>query len=123
MEEITMKTFWQAGGFGMYQVALFGLALVWAAVRFALRPDERQVAYVRALGTATGWSIAFAVASDFATVFHAIAALSGERERWAQYLLQGSYESFTPAVLGFGLISLAWVAQAFGIWRLGRALP
>lgn len=123
MDEVTVKTFWQAGGFGMYQVALFGVLLVWAAVRFALRPDERQVPYVRALGTATGWSIAFAVAADVATVFHSVASLTAERDHWTEYLLQGAYESLTPAVLGFGLIALAWVLQALGIWRLGRAVP
>jgi hypothetical protein len=123
MEDVTLKTFWQAGGFGMYQVALFGVLLLWAAVRFGLQPDERQLPYVRALATATAWSIAFAVASDFATVFHSIATLTSQRERWQEYLLLGAYESLTPAVLGLGVISLAWVLQAIGLWRLGRAVP
>ena len=42
MVEMTLKDFWQAGGFGMYQVAAFSLTVFIATVRFALHPDERD---------------------------------------------------------------------------------
>jgi hypothetical protein len=123
MEEVTLTTFWQAGGFGMYQVAAFGLTVLIATLRFALQPDERRIPFVRAMTAAALLSIVFSVASDFATVFNNVPKLSTQPAEQLQFLLQGSFESLTPAILGFGLLSLAWLAQAIGTWRLARSIP
>jgi hypothetical protein len=123
MEEVSLKTFWQAGGFGMYQVAAFSLTVLLATLRFAAQPDERRIPFVRAMTAATLLAIVFSVSSDFATVFVNVPTLSKEPAEQLQFLLQGSFESLTPAVLGFGVLSLAWLAQAVGTWRLARSIP
>jgi hypothetical protein len=123
MEELTFKIFWQAGGFGMYQVAAFALTVLIATLRFAVRPDERRIPFVRAMTAATLFAIAMAVFTDFATVCVNVPRLTKEPAEQLQILLQGSFESLTPACLGFGLLSLAWLAHAIGMWRLARQLP
>ena len=123
MEEVTLKVFWQAGGFGMYQVAAFSLTVLIATLRFAMQPDERRIPFVRAMTAATLLAIVFSVTSDFATVFTNVPTLSKQPAEQLQFLLQGSFESLTPAVMGFGILSLAWLAQAVGTWRLARNIP
>ena len=123
MEEVTVRTFWEAGGFGMYQVAAFSLTVLLAAVRFAAQPDERRIPFVRAMTAASLLAIVFSVASDFATVFLTVPTLTKDPFEQLQFLLQGSFESLTPAIMGFGMLSLAWLAQAIGMWRLARAMP
>jgi hypothetical protein len=122
-QALTLKQFWQAGGFGMYMVTAFGLTLLLSSVRFALRPDERDVPFTRALTGATLAAIAMSVVSDFGTVCLSVPRLSPKIEDWPRFLLLGTFESLTPAMLGFGFIALAWLAHAIGIRRLARALP
>lgn len=123
MDEVSLKTFWQAGGFGMYQVAAFSLTVLIATLRFAAQPDERRIPFVRAMTAATLLAIVFSVSIDFATVFVYVPTLTKEPTEQLQYILQGSFESLTPAILGFGVLSLAWLAQAVGTWRLARSIP
>lgn len=123
MEELTLKTFWQAGGFGMYQVAAFALTVLVAALRFAVQPDERRIPFVRAMTAATLLATVFSVATDFATVFRFVPTLSQDPAERFTFLLQGGFESLTPACLGFGVLSLAWLAQAIGTWRLAQRIP
>ena len=119
-EHVTLTLAWQAGGFGMYQVGLFGVALLLAALHFAVRPEERRLPYLQALSTATFMSTAFAVTTDVAAVCWALAHWKDKSEIVA-VLFQGTWESLMPACLGFALLSLASLAKAFGLWRLGRA--
>jgi len=121
-ERLTLDYFWRAGGFGMYQVAAFGLLLLWAAARFARRPDEQRLPYLRALGAATVASIALAVVSDLAAVCWSMARMQLDAERWRSTLLLGLFESLTPAALGLGFLSLSHLCQAFGLRRLARSL-
>lgn len=123
MEEMTLKSFWQAGGFGMYWVLAFGATVLIAALRFALRPDERQIPFVRAMTATTLLTIGFAVVSDFATVFYSVPRLSENPSDWPRFMLIGSFESLTPACMGLGLLSLASLAHAIGLRRLANGLP
>ena len=123
MEEMTVKTFWQAGGFGMYQVAAFALTVLVATMRFALQPDERRIPFVRAMTAATLLATVFSVCTDFATVFLCVPQLTKDPVEQMQHLMQGSFESLTPACLGIGVLSLAWLAQAIGTWRLAQRIP
>ena len=123
MEEMSLKYFWQAGGFGMYEVAAFGITVLIAAIRFALRPDERRIPFVRAMTAATLLATAGAVCSDLGTVFYSVPRLNENPSDWPRFLLIGCFESLTPACLGFGLLCLAWVVQAIGLHRLASSLP
>jgi hypothetical protein len=123
MVDVTVKDFWQAGGFGMYQVAAFALTVLIATIRFAVQPDERRIPFVRAMTAATLFAIGFSVVSDFATVFVYVPTVSNVPAEQLKMVMQGSFESLTPAIMGLGILSLAWLAQAVGTWRLARSIP
>lgn len=120
---MTFGEFFRAGGVGMFQVTIFGLVMLAAAALFALAPDERRVPFLRAMSTATLLSIAAAVVSNFATVFFSVPTKFENQADWPRLLLIGSFESLTPAVLGFALLSFAWLIKAVGMRRLAMRLP
>jgi hypothetical protein len=117
-EHMTLDYFWRAGGIGMYQVSAFGGLLLWAAGRFAYRPDVQRLPYLRALTGATLASIALAVLADVSAVCWGVPHMQLPPERWRDTLLIGLFESLTPAVLGLGLLSLSLLCQAFGVRKL-----
>jgi hypothetical protein len=47
------SNFFEAGGFGMYPVSIFGFVLVAAGVLFAIRPERRMVPMVVTAGMLT----------------------------------------------------------------------
>jgi hypothetical protein len=116
-----MIEFFRAGGFPMIFVLLFGALALAAAVRFALRPDALLVDAVRALSAATLLSVGSGTFSDIAAVCSKVPA------RWAHHpkihliVMQGIGESMSPGILGFSLLSVAWLVTAVGHRRL-RAL-
>jgi len=119
--EFSWGMFWRAGGFGSYQVALFGLIVLATAVWFAIKRDERQLPFLRTMTFATLLSITFAVVSDVATVCYSVPRYFANKDEWPAGVLIGLFESLTPAVLGFGLLSIAWFITAIGVRRLGGA--
>jgi hypothetical protein len=123
MEEMSLGYFYRAGGFGMHQVALFALVVLVAAGRFAYQPDERKVPFLRTMSAATLLAIAFAVTSNVATVFWSVPKHVPDQASWPRILLIGLFESLTPAVLGVGLLSIAWLVKAVGMRRLVQRLP
>jgi hypothetical protein len=123
MEEMSVGYFYRVGGFGMHQVALFALVVPVAAGRFAYQPDERKVPFLRTMSAATLLAIVFAVTSNVATVFWSVPKHFPDQAGWPRILLIGLFESLTPAVLGFGLLSIAWLVKAVGMRRLVQRLP
>jgi hypothetical protein len=65
-------------------------------------------------------STVFAVTTDISAVCWFLAHLKDQSEI-VVLLFQGLWESLMPAAMGFAMLSLAWLAKAFGLWRLGRA--
>jgi magnesium-transporting ATPase (P-type) len=116
--EFSWGYFWAAGGFAMYQVALFGLIVLATALWFAVKRDERQLPFLRSMTFATLLSVVFAVVSDVATVCYSVPKLFANKGDWPGLLLLGLFESLTPAALGLGLLSLAWFITAIGVRRL-----
>jgi len=110
----------KAGGVPMLFVLLLGVAAAVAAVRFAWRPDERRIGAVRALTVAALFSIGVGTCSDLAAVGHNIAS----NDEWAHspdmplMVLQGVSESMSPGILGFALLTIAWLVMAVGHRRL-----
>lgn len=118
-----MLEFFRAGGFPMFVVLFLGLAALVNGGLFAFRPDERRVGTIRALSTATGFSVLAGVTADLATVCHYV-PLNPE---WSKspdihlVILTGIAESLTPAIMGCTMLSLVWLMVAVGHRRLGAA--
>ncbi|HTE43776.1 MAG TPA: hypothetical protein VK636_00920 [Gemmatimonadaceae bacterium] len=115
-----MPVWFEAGGYVMWFVLLFGLIAVIAAARFAWRPDPTQLDRIQQLSRAVAWAIVNGVASDLAAVASHIAA----RDDWAHspdfalLVLQGVGESMSPAILGGGALSVVALLTAAGHARL-----
>jgi len=118
--EFSWGLFWRAGGFGMYQVALFGLIVLAVALWFAVTRDERHLPFLRTMTFATLLSITFAVVSNVATVCYSVPKLFTNKDDWTAGVLLGLFESLTPAALGLGVLSIAWFVAAIGVRRLAH---
>ncbi len=118
-----MLEFFRAGGLSMIFVLLFGAMTFGAAIWFMRRPDARYVGMIRALSVATVFSVLSGITSDLAAVFTKV---PGDPS-WAHspdmplIVMRGLGESLAPAILGFSLLSLAWLVTAVGVRRLGVA--
>ena len=116
-----MIEFFQAGGWSMIPVLLFGLLALGAAVRAAMRPNERWLGIVRALSASTVFAVMTGLAADIAAVCSQVPA----RPEWAEsprvhlIVMQGIAESMAPAVMGFTLLALAWLVAAASVRRIG----
>jgi hypothetical protein len=114
-----MMEFMRAGGVPIWIVLFFGLAALVTGVLFAIRPDERKAAVLRALSNTTIFCILSGVTSCIAAV---MSKVPGNPE-WAHspdrtlIIMTGLGESMTPAILGFTLLSLVWLLAAVGSRR------
>lgn len=112
------------GGFPMWFILVFGLVALGAAVRFAVRPRPEAMAPIRALTTATLFSIGSGTAAALAAVGKKVPA----NPEWAHspdlhlIVMTGIGESMAPAILGCSLLSLVWLVMAVGERRGGAAL-
>ena len=117
-----MMEFMREGGFPIWIVLLFGLITLGVSALFLFRPTERRLALMRGLSSATTFSVLAAVCACLAAVMHKV---PGTPE-WAKspevhlIVMTGIGESLAPAILGFTMLSLAWLMAALGQRRLVR---
>ena len=109
-----MWTLIREGGFGMVFVLLFGFIALGAAIRFAVRPARRQLAFIRGMSYATLFAVLSAICSDLAAVFHAIPGRFHEAPDWHLILILGLGEPYT------GLFRVNPAALAEAIEFLGK---
>jgi len=113
------------GGWAMWFVLALALITVAAAVGFARRPSSARRDAVHSFSRATSLVIVSAVSLDLAAVGSKIP----NNPEWASsprmplLVMEGISESLAPAILGFTLLSLAWIVMAVGQRRLSRELP
>ncbi len=120
-----MMEFFVAGGWPMFVVLLFGVLTLIASVTFFRKPDERHIGMIRGLSVATVFTVLAAICTDLAAVFHNVP----NNPEWAQspdmplIVMTGLAEALTPGMLGFTLLSLAWLVTGVGVRRLGALQP
>lgn len=103
--------------------ALVGLVTLAVAIRFAFRPAERTLGLIRPLCAATTYS---SLAAFFAGIANGMFALvrvldsagdAAAPARVGRMALGGFAESPIALVLGFGIVSVAWLLVAVGLRR------
>jgi len=115
-----MLTFMQAGGFPMWIILVFGLITLVAAGRFAYRPAEVDLGFLRAMTAATVFAALTGVTAALGAVFTQVP----NHPEWSKspdlvlIVMTGLGESTAPLSLGFAIVSLAWVLTAVGTRRL-----
>lgn len=112
-------TFFQAGGFPMFVIVVFGLLGVVNAARFAWAPSQGRVPYLVALGAAVLFAGVGGSAVDIMTVSVKVPA----NPEWAQspdlglILLVGLGESMAPTILAMGVLIAQSLLVALGLRR------
>lgn len=100
----------------MWLVLLFGgLALVLGGA-LLLRPTAARFTMLRGLSVATAFAVLSGLAANVAaTCKYASTVPDAER---SMTVLVGLAESLAPAILGFTVLALAWLAAAIGTRKL-----
>ena len=112
-----MLDFMLEGGFAMWVILAMGGTALGLAVSFAISPGERKLGILRPLSVATVFMTLAGVAAGIKTTMHVVPTDPEMSENMAKYGMEGIGESFTNAVLGFGLLALAWLVTAIGMRR------
>jgi hypothetical protein len=116
-----MIEFFKEGGWGMWPILVLGLVTVGAAARFALKPAQRQIGFLAAIGLATLISIFHATWTDFGAVFSALSDEKFAPDAVAPRILaEGLKECTRPGAMGGSFLTLAAILVAVGMLRLGR---
>jgi hypothetical protein len=116
-----MIEFFKEGGWGMWPILVLGLVTLGASIRFASKPDARQVGFLGAMGLATFISIVHATWTDFGAVFNAVSDEKIVPEaQMTRILFEGLKECTRPGALGGALLVFASILFAVGVLRLGR---
>lgn len=112
-----------AGGAPMIVIVLFGLVALFAAARFAYRPDRAQLPWLGGLCASVLFSIPAGVAADLAAVAVNVPNTPelADSPQLALIVLAGFGESMAPAILGFGLLSVVALVASVGLRRMGGA--
>ena len=104
-------------------VVIVGLATLAVAVTFAFRPAERTLAVLRPLCAATIFSALAAFLMGTANGLKAMGHFldtatdaAGTTRAWRMFL-DAMAESPAPLVLGFAVVSVAWLLVAVGLRR------
>jgi len=102
-------------------VAIVGLAALWTAIRFALRPTERGLAVLRPLSAATTFATLAASLHGIATALVNVVQKLEEAtdaaataKAW-QLFVAGLAEATVPLILAFALLAVAWLLAAVGL--------
>jgi hypothetical protein len=103
--------------------AVAGLAALWTAFRFAVRPTEQGLAVLRPLSAATTFA---ALCAGLLGVAAALVNVVGKLEEagdpaataaaWRLFLA-GLAEAAAPAGVAFALLAVAWLLAAVGLRR------
>ncbi len=112
-----MLGFMQEGGLSMWLILVLGILALWLGASFAARPAERKLNMLRPLSLATVFSVLGGIAADIGSVMKKVSTLPDAPNANAPLYLRGIGESMVPAILGFTLLSLAWLLIAVGFRR------
>ena len=115
-----MIEFMRLGGFSSWIVLLFGLITLVAAGLYLWRPEQRKLGILRGMTVATAFSVLSGLSANLAAVMFNVS----QNPKWAKspdmplLVMTGIGESLTTAILGFTVLSVAWLLGAIGNRRL-----
>lgn len=117
-----MIEFMRAGGVPIWIVLLFGLITLAAAGSFFWRPDQRKKGLIQGMSMASVFSILAGILSCLAAVMSKVP----NHPEWSKspdlhlIVMTGIGESLTPGILGFAILSLAWLFTALGTRKMAK---
>jgi hypothetical protein len=109
--------FFRDGGWGMYPLALFGVVLLGASVRFAWTPERRRLGFIFGMWATTLVQILHATWTDFAAVAHALQSEEIPEPMVMRIFFEGFKESTRPGMFGGVFLILALLFVSIGLHR------
>ncbi len=104
----------------MFVIIAVAIPMLFSAAKFARNATPHGLSLVRALTSATIFASIAGVVTDLASVARNVADDPEAMKAPLQTLLWGFNESMAPAVLGFPLVTIAWILIAFGVRRMPK---
>ena len=118
MEGTSFIEFMREGGWGMFPVLLFGSIALGSAVRYAIRPSPRALAFTAAMWFTCLVSVGHSMMTNVAAVFTYLEdpARAPDAQFW-RILMTGLKESSRPGALGGTFLTLVPLCIAVGLLR------
>jgi len=113
-----MLEFFKAGGFNMFPLTAFGIALVVTGIKFARNADPQRLSLIRALTTTIVFCTIIGVAAGLASTAHYVVEVQEAQKDPLPYLLQGFAETMTNVILGGAFVVATWLLVAVGVRRM-----
>jgi len=114
-----MLDFFRAGGFNMFPLTFFGIAMLVTGVQFARNADPHRLALIRALTVTIAFCTIIGVAAGLASTAKFVATPEGQKEPLS-FLLLGFAETMTNVMLGGSFAVLTWILVAVGVRRMPK---
>jgi hypothetical protein len=106
------------GGPPIWVILLFGVVALADAALLVRRPEERKLAFLRALTVAEIFAMVGGFAGGVAKSINGCSNLPPAlRDRWPFLVAKGTAESLADIILGAVLLSLAWFVAAIAVRR------
>ena len=112
-----MLEMFRNGGWGMIPTTVFGLLMVAASVRYAMKPERRLVPLQVAMAILTLSAGALGFVTGLIKTFEAIGDVAPEK-RWIWML--GTGEALHNLAFALGLVTLAAIAASIGALQTAR---
>ncbi len=99
-------------------IVLLGLFTLSMSVSFFLKPTEVKLGLVRPLSVATTYASVVGLTSGLAVaLFNMAQALENPQASPAGQFVGGVSEALIPAIIGFSLLTVSWLAISLGMRR------
>src|ERR1043165_5006031 len=118
-----MLDFFKAGGFNMFPLTVFGIAMLVTGIKFARNADAQRLSLIRALTTTIVFCMIIGVAAGLASTAKYVVNVPEAQKDPLPYLLMGFAETMTNVMLGGSFVVLTWILVSFGVRRLPKENP
>jgi hypothetical protein len=113
-----MLQFFHEGGWGMFPILVVGLVVLFASTRYLIDGEPVRLRFVLALSLAQLALVVQATIADVAAVLNHLKHVTPDVR--VLLLVAGLKECTRPALLGFGLLTLALILVAIGVYRVSQ---
>jgi hypothetical protein len=115
-----MLDFFRAGGWVMFLVLALAIPLLVTSAKFARNASPQGLSIIRALTLAVVFASIAGVTSDLAAVARNVPSNPELMKEPLANILWGFNESMAPAILGFSLVTIAWILVGFGVRQMQK---
>ena len=118
-----MMEHFRNGGWGMFPILIFGVVLLAAAIRYAVRPEKRLVPLLFGLGILTIASGGLGFVTGLMTTANAIGTIPEFTSRAGLITIIGVGESLNNVAFSLVFVTLASLTACLGAWQIARNAP